>query len=99
MKQPSLDSSRKVLKFEGIIILECGDAHGAIARDLGVPIPGPGEFVSVRVFPASNADVLKAKIGNKLWRVATPSDPVVRAPDLPKVKDQGERKDERKHQR
>ena len=44
--------ARGALRPEGIIILGQFKSHVAIAKALGVPIPGPGESVSVRVTPS-----------------------------------------------
>ena len=77
--------SRTRLQPEGIIILGQFTSHGNIARALGVPVPGFGESVSVRVTPASEPGVGVADIGGTYWRIAQPSDPIVPAPDLPQV--------------
>jgi len=44
--------ARTALKHEGIIILGQYNSHVIIAHALGVPVPGPGESVSVRIAPA-----------------------------------------------
>lgn len=41
--------SRTTLKSEGMVILGQYGSHGAVARTLGLPIPGPGESPSVRL--------------------------------------------------
>jgi len=77
--------ARSHLRPEGILILGQFGSHGAVARALGVPVPGRGESVSVKVTPAKNAGIGVAKIDGKYWRLAKPSDPVVAAPILPKI--------------
>jgi hypothetical protein len=77
--------ARTALQSEGILILGQFKSHAAIARALRIPVPGPGDSVSVRVVraPASGPGV--ATIANRLWRVAKTGEGVVRAPDLPKI--------------
>jgi hypothetical protein len=77
--------ARSRLQSEGIIILGQYESHAAIARILGVPVPGPGESVSVRVIPAAARETGVAEIQGRLWRVAAASDPMIPAPELPKV--------------
>ncbi len=76
--------ARTALKPEGIVILGQYSAHVAIANALGVPVPGRGDSVSVRLFPATTPAPGVAEIGGQFWRVALPTDPVVPAPKLPK---------------
>lgn len=77
--------ARTSLKPEGIVILGQYSSHVIIANALGVPVPGSGESVSVRVAPAHSPGPGVADIGGLLWRMATPEDPIVTAPDLPKT--------------
>jgi len=77
--------ARTALRREGIIILGQYRAHGEIAKALGVPVPGHGESVSIRVTPARGPGPMVAKIGGKFWRVAQFADPITDAPDLPKI--------------
>ena len=77
--------ARTALKPEGILILGQFHAHGAIAKALEVAVPGPGESVSVRVTPAGGPGEKVAKISGQFWRIAQPADPIVRAPNLPKI--------------
>jgi Restriction endonuclease NaeI len=77
--------ARTTLKKEGIIILGQYDSHAAVARTLGVPVPGQGESVSVRVTPAQSLGRGVAKIRGKLWKVASSTDPIVQAPELPRI--------------
>ncbi len=79
--------ARSALAAEGILI-PGGDygSHRDIARRLNVEVPDPGDFVSVRVAPASDSDPYFVELDGALWRVAEPGDPVVPAPDLPAVR-------------
>jgi hypothetical protein len=77
--------SRGALRPEGIIILGQYRSHATIAKALNVPIPGPGESVSVRVAPSSKNAQGSVLIEKKYWQKATAEDPVVSAPRLPPV--------------
>jgi Restriction endonuclease NaeI len=77
--------ARGYLQPEGIIILGQYQSHVAVARDLGLPLPGPGESVSARITPAQRRGPGVAEIGGKLWRIAKADDPVVPAPVLPEI--------------
>lgn len=76
--------ARDTLKPEGIVIPGHYGTHQDIAAALGVPVPGKGEFVSVRVCPAQPGDPSVAEIDGSTWRVAGNDDPAVAAPQLPK---------------
>ncbi len=76
--------ARTLLRDEGIIILSHYRAHQNIARQLGLPVPQDGEFVSarlVRAVPGSDRTV--AAFDGAQWSPAGPEDPEVRAPELP----------------
>jgi len=75
--------SRTRLKREGIIVLGDYEEHKRIAEALGIPVPGSGEFVSVRVVPAAKAGKGIIELEGCLWRVAKEGDAVVEAPDCP----------------
>ncbi|MFF9512174.1 NaeI family type II restriction endonuclease [Streptomyces sp. NPDC014724] len=76
--------SRSALRDEGIIIMGDYDAHRHIARQLGLPVPREGEFVSARVIPAlPRIGKPLAEMDGRLWSLASPEDPVHRAPALP----------------
>jgi Restriction endonuclease NaeI len=70
--------ARSALKPEGFIILSSYHAH--LAERLGVPVPDEKHYVSVRVVPGCDSDVL---IAGGRWRRANLGDPVYDAPDLP----------------
>jgi hypothetical protein len=75
--------ARGRLKREGIIILGDYEQHRRIAKALGIPIPQPGEFVSVRVTPASAAGKGVVSLDGGRWKVAKDSDPITQAPECP----------------
>lgn len=76
--------SRTALSGEGIIILGGYSAHRRIADQLGLPLPGEGEFVSARVVPAVPASGKPvAEMDGRRWSLASPEDPEHPAPALP----------------
>lgn len=80
--------SRSNLRSEGIVILGQYRGHGMIAEDLGIPVPGPGESISVRLArrgPHHGQSPFAVLDGEK-WVVALPSDPVELAPELPDIR-------------
>ena len=69
-----------VVRRDGVIVLS---AHTAkIAQELGLPVPERGQWVSVRVVPAADDDVLVTTIDGQRWRPAHPEDPIVEAPQV-----------------
>lgn len=86
-----IDSAKRVrdarvhLKHEGIVILGHYDPHPRIARELGLPVPSLGSFVSARLSPAENPEAgMSARIGDGAWRLARFEDEAYVAPELPK---------------
>ncbi len=77
--------ARTTLKPEGIIVLGQYESHAAIARAFGIPVPGDGDTVSVRVALATKDEEGAVKIDDRFWRVAQQGDKIVPAPDLPKI--------------
>lgn len=75
--------ARSQLREEGIIILGQYEAHREIARQLGLPVPGKGESVSVRVCSAQTEDQSSANICGSWWRVAGKAGVREPAPLLP----------------
>ncbi|KPH97627.1 Type II site-specific deoxyribonuclease [Actinobacteria bacterium OK074] len=77
--------SRSALRPEGILIMGDYDTHRMVAKNLGLVIPGEGEFVSVRVIEAKEDQAGRpcVNLEGKDWTVATEDDPVVSAPELP----------------
>ncbi|MER6196446.1 NaeI family type II restriction endonuclease [Streptomyces sp. NPDC001586] len=82
--------SRSVLRSEGIIIMGDYRAHQDIARQLGLPVPQKGEFVSARVVPAvPGSGKPAAAMDGGLWSLASPGDDAVTAPILPSTSASG----------
>jgi len=77
--------ARTSLKPEGIVVLGQYKSHALIATALGIPVPGPGDSISVRLAPAQAPGPGVAEISGSLWRVAGSNDPIVPAPNLPKI--------------
>ncbi len=75
--------ARSALRDEGLIILG-GDysSHQRIAEQLGVEVPNPGEFVSVRVAVGTDEDPLTACIDGTHWRRAEDGADTGKAPLL-----------------
>ncbi|MFJ4877903.1 NaeI family type II restriction endonuclease [Streptomyces sp. NPDC088745] len=78
--------ARSALRPEGILIMGDYDSHRAVAASLGVPVPGEGEFVSVRVTEISAGTTARpaAVLDGRRWAVAMPEDEPCVAPELPK---------------
>jgi hypothetical protein len=83
--------ARDQLRGEGIVILGGYGSHRATATALGLPAPGPGEFVSARLVRCASASGGTGngrswvRLGDGDWIVAEPADPVELAPRLPDV--------------
>lgn len=77
------DGARGDLRPEGIIILGQYERHQLIAEALGLPVPGSGDTVTARVFPALPDESPSVMIDGAFWRLADESDPVEPAPTLP----------------
>lgn len=72
--------SRSALQPEGIVILGGSSrVHRNLAVELGANVPGPSEFVAVRLVPSWEG----VTIDDRSWRIARPHDPVGPAPTLP----------------
>ena len=81
--------ARDQLRAEGIVIF--GDYAGdqVLAAALGLPRPGPGEFVSARLVPrpAGPGDRVYARsirLAGADWLLASAADPAAAAPALPR---------------
>jgi hypothetical protein len=81
--------ARDQLRAEGIVIF--GDYAGdqVLASALGLPRPGPGEFVSARLVPpsrrADGGDYAQAiRLAGADWVLASTDDPTAPAPALPR---------------
>ncbi len=75
------DVRRRVLE-EGIILI--GHQHRGIADSLGLPVPGPREWVSARITPYELRHRARpaVKLNGQHWTLAEPEDPPCRAPLL-----------------
>jgi hypothetical protein len=79
--------ARDQLRAEGIVIF--GDYAGdqVLASALGLPRPGPGEFVSARLvpWPGERRDYARSiRLAGADWRLASAADPPSPAPALPR---------------
>lgn len=63
--------ARSALAPEGFVILS-GTYHQKIAVELGVPVPSPKEYISVRVVPSDDDN--GPLIDNIHWRRALPDE-------------------------
>ncbi|MFE2885586.1 NaeI family type II restriction endonuclease [Streptomyces graminifolii] len=79
--------ARTVLREEGIVIAGPYGKHQAIARQIGAEVPQRGEFVSFRVAQAKphHDDRPRVELDGLPWVLATPDDPPMPGPRLPKV--------------
>lgn len=80
--------ARPKLRRAGIIILGQDSKHGRIAEQLGVPVPGDGEFVAVKVRRARPDDQKAAQIEGGEWTLADEGDQDEVAPLLPTTRGQ-----------
>lgn len=72
---------------EGVIVLGHYEWDVAVAKELGLPIPKSGEWVSVRVTQMSGpAEMPYFMADGHCWRVAVDGDPVQPAPTIPRSK-------------
>ncbi|WP_335985825.1 NaeI family type II restriction endonuclease [Glycomyces sp. MUSA5-2] len=77
--------ARTDLQGEGIVIFGEYKLHQAMARDLGLPVPGKGEFVSARLTPyREHVGLGRVSLDGSDWMLASAEDPVVTAPTIPK---------------
>jgi Restriction endonuclease NaeI len=79
--------SRSSLRPEGIVIIGQYESHRRIANALDIPVPGPGESVSVRLTTRQpdHVDLSFVTLSGNDWVVARPDDAVGEAPVLPDV--------------
>ncbi len=75
--------ARGDLQSEGIIILGQYERHRLIAHALDLPVPGAGDTVAARVYPALPGEGPSVEIDGSFWRLAGKTDSVVSAPQLP----------------
>jgi hypothetical protein len=81
--------SRSSLRPEGIVIIGQYESHRRIAQALTIPVPGPGESVSVRLARRRphHAGLPFVTLSGDDWVVASPADRAELAPLLPDIKD------------
>ena len=81
--------SRSSLRPEGIVIIGQYESHRLIAEALGVPAPGHGESVSVRLAKRrpDHAGLPSVALDGEDWVVARDGDLVEMAPLLPDVRE------------
>ncbi|PZG07100.1 restriction endonuclease [Nonomuraea aridisoli] len=79
--------ARSALIAEGIVIFGQFRNHVQAAAGLGLPVPGPGEFVSVRLArrQSHHGDALSIELDGHHWVVATERDLPEPAPLLPNI--------------
>jgi hypothetical protein len=81
--------ARGQLRGEGIVIFGDYAAHQMLAAALGLPPPGPGEFVSARLARRGQDEASRyvrcVMIGGAEWVLAGPDEPPTEAPLLPRV--------------
>lgn len=77
--------ARAKLRERGILIAGHYGSHQRIARDLGLPVPRSGEFVSFRVVAAKpqHRDRPRVRLDGKDWVLASVDDAEEVGPDLP----------------
>ncbi|MGI5166602.1 NaeI family type II restriction endonuclease [Spirillospora sp. CA-253888] len=85
--------ARGQLRPKGIVIFGDYENHREAARTLCLPVPGDGEYVSIRLTRRRlhHGDAPYVRLDNEDWVVAGPNDPVEMAPVLPDVKRRGRR--------
>lgn len=81
--------SRTSLRPEGIVIFGQYDSHRRVAETFGLPVPGPGESVSVRLASRKphHLGASFVALDGRQWVVAQPDDPPELAPLLPDIRE------------
>ncbi|WP_083750736.1 NaeI family type II restriction endonuclease [Kribbella sp. ALI-6-A] len=76
--------ARKALARDGVVIFGHYDPHPKMARDLGLPAPTLGRFISARLaeYEVGDSEPFTV-IANRRWRLARPDEEVGEAPPLP----------------
>ncbi|MHA4817046.1 NaeI family type II restriction endonuclease [Streptomyces aculeolatus] len=79
--------ARSSLRPHGIIIMGDYRRHQQVAKELQVPVPREGEFVSVRVarMPSDRETQPRVYLDGTWWVVAGDQDPAEPAPTLPRT--------------
>lgn len=77
--------ARLRLRAEGLLVLGHEPVHARVASDLGLPVPAKGEWISVRVRPASDSDDAPyTMLEGRRWVKARVGELAVAAPVLPR---------------
>jgi hypothetical protein len=76
--------ARDQLRAEGIVIFGDYAADQLLASALGLPRPGPGEFVSARLARRGGGSERAVRLDGADWRLAVPGDRIEPAPALPR---------------
>jgi hypothetical protein len=85
LKRPRDARLPKNLGGDGILVFGHQDHDPDTARDLGLPVPRKGQFISARVFHAEDGyGGPAAEINGARWRLASDDDPIVAAPLMPR---------------
>ncbi|GII34150.1 NaeI family type II restriction endonuclease [Planotetraspora mira] len=79
--------ARTALRSEGIVIFGQYKSHAQAATALGLPTPGPGEFVSARLArrQAHHGNFRWVELDGEKWVLATTVDPIEPGPRLPEI--------------
>ncbi|MEU5428293.1 NaeI family type II restriction endonuclease [Streptomyces olivoreticuli] len=77
--------ARPALRKEGIIITGDSTSHKEVARALGGPVPGKGEFVSFKIAPAESryGDRPSVELEGRHWVAVNSDEETPSAPKLP----------------
>jgi hypothetical protein len=77
--------ARSALRDEGIVIFGDYSSHRDMARALGLPVPGNGEFISARLAPhREGTGAGSIRLDGADWMLAGEGDNTCRAPVVPK---------------
>ncbi|MCX5441269.1 NaeI family type II restriction endonuclease [Streptomyces sp. NBC_00063] len=77
-------AAREALRSDGILVLGGTSRQATIARNLGLPVPRDGEWISRRVTRRrpEHGDAPSIALSDDVWTLAGPDDPVEKAPSL-----------------
>lgn len=78
--------SRTRLKPEGIVVFGHYGAHALVMKQLGLGPLANGESMSVRLVECPEHTPWSAMIEGRSWRIASSTDPVEEAPELPSTR-------------
>lgn len=73
--------ARRILAEEGILVLGHLASHSDVARELGLPVPERGRWVSARLAPVDDGSATRSiELDGTRWRLALPDDPPIPLP-------------------